>query len=109
MLNNACMSSNVTLQVKGVVESFATELALVLLVGTVIASMAIEHPEVFESFATDFAAKRFFAVGPNAGFFLDFGEDPGELRRHVDLEGAWGVCGKVLERKCKRVEHGEEL
>ena len=54
---------------------------------------------MFESFAADLAAQRFFAVATDAGLFLDFREGSGELRRHVDLEGTLGMYGKVLERK----------
>ena len=64
---------------------------------------------MFESFAADLTAQRFFAVATDAGFFLDFREGSGELRRHVDLEGTLGMYGKVLERKREWVEHGEEL
>lgn len=53
------MSSNVTLEIERVIESFSTKLAFVLLVRTVIASMTVEHSQVLEGLATDLAAQGF--------------------------------------------------
>ena len=48
------MGSDVTLQVKGVVEALVTVAALVLLVGRVVSPMSVQHSDVFEAFSTNF-------------------------------------------------------
>ena len=48
------MGSDVTLQVKGVVEALVTVAALVLLVGRVVSPMSVQHSDVFETFSTNF-------------------------------------------------------
>ena len=68
------MSSNVTLEIERVVESFSAKLAFVLLVRTVIASMTIEHPHMLERFAAEIAGEICrFRLSPVLPVFLEIG------------------------------------
>ena len=77
------MSSDVALQVKGIVEALVAVAALVLLVRRVVSSMSVQHSDVFEAFSTNFtlvlsrrAARCLeFRLGtvPNIFFYHFFG------------------------------------
>lgn len=99
------MSSNVALEIERVVESLSTKLALVLLVRTVIASMTVEHSQVFEGLATDLAAQGFLRCFTRLSFNLR--KTSWEM-----LVETWATAVSVsvrvslkviLKRECKRI------